>query len=71
IFHALNSIQGLIVKKDEKTARLYLAKFSKLMRAILENSREQVIPLEKEMETLQDYLTLEQFTRDHSFDFSI
>lgn len=71
IFHALNSIQGLITQKDEQTARLYLAKFSKLMRAILENSREQLIPLDKEMETLRDYLSLEKFTRNDAFDFSI
>lgn len=71
IFHALNSIQGLITQKDEKTARSYLAKFSRLMRSILENSREQLIPLEKEVETLQDYLLLERFTRNDSFDFEI
>lgn len=71
IFHALNSIQGLIGRSDEQTARKYLSKFSKLMRAILENSREQVIPLDKEMETLQNYLELEKFTRNDSFDFTI
>ncbi|MFM2285049.1 MAG: hypothetical protein RLZZ543_546, partial [Bacteroidota bacterium] len=40
IFNALNSIQALIGTQDEKTARLYLAKFSRLMRQILESSRE-------------------------------
>jgi sugar lactone lactonase YvrE len=71
IFHALNSIQGMIGQKDEKTARLYLSKFSKLMRSILENSREQLIPLEKEVQTLDDYLSLEKFTRNDAFDYSI
>ncbi len=71
IFHALNSIQGLIVQKDEKTARNYLSKFSKLMRSILENSREQSITLETEIATLKNYLELEKFTRGDSFDFEI
>lgn len=71
IFNVLNSIQSLITKKDEKTARYFLAKFSKLMRAILENSRETKITLEQEIETLQNYLTIEQFSRGDSFDFEI
>ncbi len=71
IFHALNSIQTLILRQDADTARLYLSKFSKLMRAILENSVEPLIPLEKEIKTLEDYLSLEQFTRNQSFDYHI
>jgi len=71
IFHALNSIQGLILKNDDKTARLYLTKFSKLMRNILENSREQLISLDREIQTLNDYLALEKFTRGDSFDYEI
>jgi len=71
IFNVLNSIQSLITKKDEKTARYFLAKFSKLMRAILENSRETKITLEQEIETLQNYLGVEQFSRGNSFDFEI
>ncbi len=71
IFNVLNSIQSLITKKDEKTARYFLAKFSKLMRAILENSRETKITLEQEIETLQNYLSVEQFSRGNAFDFEI
>lgn len=71
IFHALNSIQGLILENDDKTARLYLTKFSKLMRNILENSREQLISLDREIQTLNDYLALEKFTRNDSFDYEI
>ena len=71
IFNVLNSIQSLITKKDEKTARYFLAKFSKLMRAILENSRETKITLEQEIETLQNYLGIEQFSRGNAFDFEI
>lgn len=71
IFNALNSIQAQISRKDEKTARYYLAKFSKLMRAILENSRQNLIPLSEEITTLEDYLTLEKFSSNQDFDFEI
>ena len=71
IFNALNSIQSQIGKQDNRTAKYQLAKFSKLMRAILENSRSNKISLEQEIETLTNYLTLEQFSRGNAFDFSI
>lgn len=71
IFNTLNSIQGLIARKDEKTSRLYLSKFSRLMRQILEHSREELITLEEECAALQNYLELEQFTHEHMFTFEI
>ncbi|WNJ19839.1 two-component regulator propeller domain-containing protein [Pontibacter sp. G13] len=71
IFHALNSIQYLITMQDTKSARSYLAKFSRLMRLVLENSREPLIPLESELQTLELYLTLERFSRGESFTYEI
>ena len=71
IFNALNSIQGAITPTDIKTARLQLAKFSKLMRATLENARTETITLEEEINTLTNYLSLEQFSRGDTFDYEI
>ena len=71
IFHALNSIQGLIITEDPKTARYYLSKFSRLMRQVLENSREGLIPLADEIETLENYLALERFCRERSFEYKV
>lgn len=71
IFNALNSIQLLIGKQDPKTARRYLAKFSKLMRSTLENARQPKILLEEEIESLETYLAIEQFSRGDSFDYEI
>lgn len=71
IFNALAGIQGLISKQDQKTARYYLAKFGKLMRAVLENSRSEKITLEDEIELLENYLALESFSRGNSFDYEI
>ena len=71
IFNALNSIQLLIGKNNEQTARAYLAKFSRLMRATLENARQNRLCLSDEMESLERYLALEQFSRGNTFQYSI
>ncbi|HFA50417.1 MAG TPA: hypothetical protein ENJ95_15495 [Bacteroidetes bacterium] len=71
IFNALNSIQSLVARKDFDGSRQYILKFGKLMRAVLDNSRKAAIPLEKEVDTLQKYLEMEQFCRDGKFDFKI
>lgn len=70
-FNALNSIQALVSINDSKTARLYLAKFSKLMRQILDNSRKATIPLENEIAALENYLAIEQFCHNHRFEYEI
>ena len=71
IFNALNSIQALIGRNDDKTARYYLAKFSKLMRLTLKNSRSTTIPLDQEIDSLENYLALEQFSRGDRYDYEI
>ena len=71
IFNSLNSIQGLIAKDDSKSARLYLSRFSRLMRQTLENSREALVSVEDEVEALKNYLDLEKFTHNSCFDYEI
>ncbi|MBI1227381.1 MAG: hypothetical protein GC192_19270 [Bacteroidetes bacterium] len=71
IFNALNSIQSLVSAGSMESARLYILKFGRLMRAVLDNSRQPKIPLEKEVETLRQYLEMEQFCREGKFDFDI
>jgi LytS/YehU family sensor histidine kinase len=71
IFNALNSIQSQIGTDNEQTARYYLAKFSRLMRQILDNSRNPVITLEEEISTLENYLLIEKFCNGDRFDYKI
>ncbi|HAA00178.1 MAG TPA: hypothetical protein DCD96_00895, partial [Flavobacteriales bacterium] len=47
----------------------YLVKFSKLVRLVLNNSREKEISLHAELEMLQLYVSLEQLRFDKSFEF--
>lgn len=71
IFNALNSIQSQIGTDNEQTARYYLAKFSRLMRQILDNSRNATITLEEEVNTLENYLLIEKFCNGDRFDYKI
>ena len=71
IFNALNSVNSFISSNDERTANRYLTDFSKLMRSVLENSEEDFIPLEKEVELLELYTKLEHFRFEDKFDYAI
>ncbi len=71
IFNALNSVNSFIATNDERTANKYLSDFSQLMRAVLENSEEDFIPLKKEIELLQLYTKLEHFRFQDKFEYSI
>jgi len=71
IFNALNSVQKHIVNKNNVVAATYLAKFSKLMRKILETSEEPYIPLDKLIEMLEDYIKIEQLRFNDSFKYTI
>ncbi|MEL6718909.1 MAG: histidine kinase [Bacteroidota bacterium] len=71
LYNALNSIQDLILEEDVKNASRYLAKFSHLMRQILDASENQVIPLSEELKMLHLYLTLEKLRFGENFEYTI
>src|SRR5690606_28233837 len=71
VFNCLGSISSFIVQNGTDSAIKYLSKFSKLMRLTLEYSKESLIPIDKEIEGLQNYLELEQLRFNKLFDFSI
>ncbi len=71
IFNALNSIRRYILENDIDNADYYLTKFATLMRRVLDNSRQNFITLDNEIQTLQIYLELEKMRFDNSFTFDI
>ncbi|WP_181368984.1 tetratricopeptide repeat-containing sensor histidine kinase [Flavobacterium pallidum] len=71
VFNCLGSISSFIVQNGTDSAIKYLAKFSKLMRLTLEYSKEPLIPIDKEIESLQNYLELEQLRFNQKFTFNI
>jgi two-component system, LytTR family, sensor kinase len=71
IYNSLNSVNNHISKKDEKAANKYLSDFSRLMRAVMENSKHDFVPLSSEMEILKLYLFLEHSRFSDKFDYTI
>jgi tetratricopeptide (TPR) repeat protein len=67
IFNSLGTIQNFMYNNETKKAAFYLGSFSSLMRAILNNSREELITVEEEIKTLKDYLELQKMRLGFSF----
>jgi LytS/YehU family sensor histidine kinase len=71
IFNSLQSINKYVMENDRENASAYLSKFSNLMRLILENSREQEVPLQKDLQALELYVQLESLRFQNRFKYSI
>lgn len=71
IFNSLNSINQFIANNNELAANQYLTKFSTLMRRVMENSKDDFVLFNKEIELLQNYLDLEKSRFTDKFDFKI
>ncbi len=71
IFNTMMGVQNYIYKQDPESAVKYLSSIVKLMRSILESSREEYISLEKEITSLEHYLILQQLRFKDKFDFTI
>ncbi len=71
VFNCLGSISSFIIQNHTDEAIKYLSKFSKLMRLTLEFSKEPLIPIHKEIESLENYLELEQLRFNNNFIYKI
>ncbi len=71
IFNSLNSIQSYILSNNTALATRYLTSFSRLMRLILDNSRQSEVLLTNEIKALKHYLELEKMRFKDLFDHSI
>ncbi|MBL3548915.1 histidine kinase [Chryseobacterium sp. KMC2] len=71
IFNSLNSVNHFIATNNELEANQYLTKFSKLMRGVMENSTEDFIPFQQELDLLQNYLALEKTRFADKFDYEV
>ena len=69
IFNSLNSIKSYIIHEKKEEAADYLTNFSELIRLVLSNSRNKLIPLEKEIEALDLYMDIENLRLDNKFSY--
>ncbi len=71
IFNTLNSIQLYIYKNDKQKSIEYISNFSKLMRQVLDNSKEQLITIGEEVEIIKSYVELELMRFENKFEYNI
>jgi sensor histidine kinase YesM len=71
IFNSLNSINSYIIKNQPDEASAYVSKFARLIRLILDNSRETHIALESELMALKLYIEIENKRFANKFNWNI
>ncbi|MDP4129530.1 MAG: histidine kinase [Bacteroidota bacterium] len=68
-FNSLNSIENFIMQNEKKLASDYLNKFARFIRSILDSSHDELIEMNKDIESLQLYIDLEQLRFNHKFSY--
>jgi hypothetical protein len=71
IYNAMNSIQALVLGKKTEEASLYISKFGRLLRQVLDNSEKNLITLESELQSLELYIQLEKLRLHVDLQYSI
>ena len=71
IYNSLDSIQSFVLNNQAQLASDYLTRFAKLMRMILEHSREEYITIDEEIHALEHYLLLQELVYEHKFTYTI
>lgn len=69
MFNSLNSINEFILRSESDDASDYLIKFSKLMRLVLNHSKENAIPFREELAALKLYVELEALRFDNTLEY--
>ena len=67
MFNCINSIDAFIHSNDKYNATLYLNKFARLLRGILDSSHQNTITFSKDIETLKLYIEMEELRHENKF----
>ncbi|MEZ5008740.1 MAG: histidine kinase [Chitinophagales bacterium] len=71
MFNSLSSLKYMIMKDKKRESEDYLTKFSKYTRLTLNHSTEKFIPIDEEIELLNNYLELELTRFESKFEYEI
>jgi tetratricopeptide (TPR) repeat protein len=71
IFNCLSAIDNLVQTHQTDKAIAYLSHFAKLIRGVLDSSKNNLIPFEKDLQILKLYLKMEQFRCNNKFSYEI
>ncbi len=71
IFNTLNNVQSLFNENDKETANEYLRIFANLIRQNMQNISKELIPLQKEIDLVTNYLLLEKLRYEDQLNYTI
>lgn len=71
IFNSLNSIQYFITNNERQSSLIYLSKFAKLLRQVIDNSNDKKVSIADEMLLVQSYIELEMLRFENRFNYEI
>ncbi len=71
VFNSLNTIQQFIIVNENEKAQLYLSKFSRLIRKMLESNINDSITLKEEIDLCERYLEIESLRFNAVFNYNI
>lgn len=71
VFNSLNSVQSLVNNNENNTASRYIRIFSDLIRQNMRNIAQELIPISKELDLVENYLKIEKLRFKDKLNFSI
>ena len=71
IYNSLNSVQKFLIQDNKLEANEFISRLAKLLRAGLEYSREDYIPLPKEIEFIENYMKIETQRFPNRFQYKV
>ncbi len=71
IFNCLNAIDNLIQTNQKGKATTYLNRFARLIRSVLDSSKNNLVSFHKDYETLKLFLELERFRCSDNFEYKL
>ena len=71
IFNCLSAIDNLIQTNQPDKATTCLSRFAKLVRGVLDSSKNNLVPFEKDFETMKLYLEMEKFRCNNKFNYEL
>jgi tetratricopeptide (TPR) repeat protein len=70
-FNSLTTIQSMVLRDEKDKASDVVLSFARLMRLILESSREELIPISQEIEIVERYSLLQSLRHPNRFNLSV
>lgn len=71
IFNCLSAIDNLIQCGNKDEATTYLARFARLIRNVLDSSKNNIIAFYKDFETVKLFVEMEQFRKGNKFSYEL